>query len=192
MRDSYFKNINIKRTLLFLFIMTIYFSCTRLTPEEKMIKDAMGKPVEIGMFESVRQGDREIPFGEFRDRYPFISLVYLEDGCLPCYPRFMEWQTRMDTLDLHEDFTVLFIILGSSYERFLDNLHEFEPEYEQANYQFNIVMNPDYRFFDNNPDIDRWVIDKSLLIDAGNKVKLIGPPFATQRMAELLYTICMQ
>ena len=192
MRDSCFKDITIKRTLLFLFILTIYFSCTQLTPEEKLIKETLGKTARIGMFESIRQGDREIPFGEFRKRYPYISLVYLEDGCAPCYPRFIEWQTRMDTLDLHEDFTVLFVILGSSYERFMDNLHEAEPAYEQANERFHVVMDQDYRFLDKNPDIDRWVIDKSLLIDAGHKIKLIGPPFASRRMAELFYTICMQ
>jgi hypothetical protein len=143
--------------LFFVIILLCVSSCTQLTPEEKMIKETMGKTAKIGMFESVRQEDSEIPFGEFRDRYPFISLVYLEDGCAPCYPRFIEWQTRIDTLDLNDDFTVLFIILGSSYERFMDNLHESEPEYEQANDQFHIVMDPDYRFLDNNPDIDRWV-----------------------------------
>ncbi len=74
----------------------------------------------------------------------------------------------------------------------MDNLNEFEPEHEQANDRFHIVMDPDYRYLDNNPDIDRWVIDKSLLIDAADKIKLIGPPFASERMAELFYTICMQ
>ncbi len=192
MRDSCCKNIIIKRSFIFLFTIIISFSCTRLTSEEKMIKETMGKTARIGMFESVRQGDSKIPFGEFRDRHPFISLVYLEDGCAPCYPRFIEWQTRMDTLDLNDDFTVLFIILGSSYERFMDNLHEFEPEYKPANDRFHAVMDPDYRFLDNNPDIDRWVIDKSLLIDSGDKIKLIGPPFASKRMAELFYTICRQ
>jgi hypothetical protein len=181
-----------RRFHLFIITLILLYSCTQLTPEEKMIKETLGKTVEIGMFESVLQGDREIPFREFRNRFPFISLVYLEDGCAPCYPRFIEWQTRMDTLDVHKDFTVLFIILGSSYERFMDNLHESEPEFEPANKRFHVVMDQDYRFLDNNPDIERWVIDKSLLIDAGDKIKLIGPPFASQRMAELLYTICMQ
>ena len=146
----------------------------------------------IGMFETIRQGNMEIPFGEFRDRYPFISLVYLEDGCLPCYPKYIEWQTRMDTLDLHEDFTVLFIIQGKNYERFIENLNESEPEYEPVNDRFHIVMDPDYRFLDNNPDIERWVIDKSLLIDADDKIRLIGHPFSSPRMAELFYSICKQ
>ena len=190
MKEPYCKNITFIRTLFFLFIMSIYFSCTKLTPEEKMIKETLGKTVEIGMFESVRQGEKEIPFGKFRDRYPYISLVYLEDGCSPCYRRFIEWQTRMDTLDLHEDFTVLFIILSRSYESFMDNISMVVPDYEPVNDRFHIVVNQDYRFLDNNPDIDRWAIDKSLLINASDTIKLIGPPFASPRMADLLYTIC--
>jgi len=168
------------------------FSCTQLTSEEKTIKEMLGKTVEIGMFESIRQGDSEISFGEFRERYPFISLVYLEDGCLPCYSEFIEWQKRMDTLNLHKDFTVLFIIQGKNYERFMDNLPIYVPDYEPAIDRFHVVMDPNYRFLDNNPDIDRWAIDKSLLINASDTIKLIGPPFASPRMADLLYTICGQ
>jgi len=179
--------------IFYLFLtLILLFSCTRLNPEEKLIKEPLGKTVQIGMFESVRQKDREIPFGEFRKRYPFISLVYLENGCSPCYPKFIEWQTRMDTLDLHEDFTILFVILGSSYERFMDNLYEYEPEYEPACDQYHVVMDPDHRFLDNNPDIERWIIDKSLLIGPENKIKLIGPPFASQRMKEMFYDVVGQ
>ena len=98
----------------------------------------------------------------------------------------------MDTLDLHEDFTVLFVILGTSYERFMDNLSIYVPDYEPVNERFHMIIDADYRFLDNNPDINRWVMDKSLLIDAGDKIKLIGPPFASRRMAELFDTICME
>jgi len=177
---------------LFIISLLVLFSCTQRTrtPEERMIKQALGKTVEIDLFESVQHGSLVIPFSEFRKQYPYISLVYLEDGCAPCFPRFIEWQTRMDTLDLQDNFTVLFIIHGRSYERFMSNLLDYEPEFEAGNNRFHLVMDPDYRFLDNNHDIDRWVIDKSMLIDAGNKIKLIGPPFASDRMAELLYTIC--
>ncbi len=179
-----------KKLLLVSMILFLGISCTQLTNEEKMIKETLGKTAEIGVFESVRQGESEIPFREFRDRYSFISLVYLEDGCSPCYPRFIEWQTRIDTLDLNDDFAVLFIILGHSYESFTSNLFHYKPEYELPKGRFHMVMDPDYRFLDNNPDIARWVIDKSLLINAENEIKLIGPPFASERMAELFYTIC--
>jgi hypothetical protein len=179
-----------KSILLLAIIFLLGFSCTQLTPEEKMIKETLGKTVEIGMFESVRQGNREIPFEKFRDEFKFISLVYLEDGCLPCYPRFIEWQTRMDTLDLNDDFSVLFIIRGRSHESFISNLLQSNSEYEISGARFHMVMDQDYRLLDNNPDIDRWVIDRSLLIDPENKIKLIGPPFASARMTELFYTIC--
>jgi len=27
----------------------------------------------------------------------FISLVYLEDGCNPCYPRFVDWHGKINS-----------------------------------------------------------------------------------------------
>ncbi len=49
----------------------------------------------------------------------------------------------------------------------MGNLHEFEPEYEQANERFHVVMDQDYRFLDNNPGIDRWVTSKLAFEDLG-------------------------
>ncbi len=36
------------------------FSCTHLTPEQKLIKETLGKTVDIDIFESIWQGEREI------------------------------------------------------------------------------------------------------------------------------------
>jgi hypothetical protein len=60
------KSGSMKKMFLISKILLLAFSCTQLTDEEKMIKETLGKTVEIGMFESVRQGDREIPF-ELKD-----------------------------------------------------------------------------------------------------------------------------
>ena len=51
------------------------------------------------MFDTVRFGNKLIPFNEFRQMYNYISVVYLEDGCQPCYPKFIEWQNRIDSLN---------------------------------------------------------------------------------------------
>lgn len=187
-----FSSIINKLFLYSFFIVIPNFSCTRLSPEENKIKETIGKIINIAVFDTIQKDKMLMPFTEFRGRYKFIEIVYLEDSCQPCYPKFIEWQTRMDTLDLNDNFTVLFIIQGRSYERFLNNLQEFSSDSVLVNERFCIAMDHDYRFLDNNPDIDRWIIDKSLLIDDGNKVRLIGPPFASPRMTELLYSICNQ
>ncbi|TVR68702.1 MAG: hypothetical protein EA408_13150, partial [Marinilabiliales bacterium] len=75
-----------------------------------------------------------------------------------------------------DNFKVLYIILGRSYERFIDNLAEYESDYILPNVQPYVVMDPDYRFLDNNMVIEREILDRSILIGPDNKIKLIGPP----------------
>lgn len=175
--------------LINLLIITSLFSCNSLTTEQNLIKKSLGKTIEIGIFERVWHGESEIPLNEFRSKHPFISIVYLEDGCSPCYPRFIDWQKRIDSLDTGVDYEVLYIILGSSYERFLDNLFEYEPSYELPNIQPYIIMDPDYRFLDKNIEIDRDILNRSILIGPDNKIKLIGAPFASPQMTDLFYKI---
>ena len=179
-----------KRYFLTACVFTLIFSCTQLTPEEKIIKETLGKTIETKMFTMVQEGNRAISFEEFRDTYSFVSLVYLEDGCRPCYPRYVEWQNRMDTLQLNDDFTVLFIIRGMSYDGFLGNLLESDPEYDLSKDRFHIIMDPDQQFMDANRDIPKQIIDKSILIDRENKIRLIGHPFASPQIAGLFNRIC--
>jgi hypothetical protein len=44
--------------------------------------------------------------------YEFLSVVYLQNGCNPCYPKFIEWHNRMDIIAPPTDYTVLFVIHG--------------------------------------------------------------------------------
>lgn len=184
-----FKFFEVMRNIIIILIL-FQISCTKLSSEEKIIKKTLGKTIDIGMFPTVQQGNKVITFNEFREKYQYISLVYLEDGCNPCYPRYIEWQKRMNNLLLNDKFTVLFIIKGYSSKIFFDKILEIDPEYCLVNDQFYIVMDEDYLFLTNNPDFERWIIDKTMLIDEKNKVKLIGPPFASPSMVELFYNIC--
>lgn len=103
-------------------------------------------------------------------------------------PKYIEWQTKMDSLKIKNDYTVLFIIQGKSFERFLDFLREKNPEYKINDDCFFVAMDPDYRFLDKNVEIERWIIEKSL-IDHENKIRLVGPPFASEGMQKLFYRI---
>jgi hypothetical protein len=178
-----------KKFLIFLALLQS-FSCTQLTPEEKMLKETLGKTIHTEMFTTVQEGDKFLPFDEFRNRYSFVSVVYLEDGCRPCYPKYIEWQSRMDSLQLNDNFTVLFIIQGISYDRFMRNLLEAHPEYNPAKDRFHIIMAPDHQFISMNMEVPRQFIDRSVLIDKDNKIRLVGYPFATPQMTTLFNRIC--
>jgi hypothetical protein len=179
-----------RRILPFFILLLSFISCNSLSTEEKEIKSSLGKSVETAMFSFIHEGNRLIPYDEFRAIYRHISLVYLEDGCRPCYHRYMEWQTRMDTLELKKDYTVLFIIRGQSYDRFLANLLQNFPDYNLLNDRFHVVMDDNSMFQAKNPGIPRWILDKSLLIDGEGIIRLIGHPFSSPRMLELFNDIC--
>jgi hypothetical protein len=189
-QTNFIKTAVMRRKLLFFILLLAIISCNSLTSEEKEIKATLGKSVETGIFSFVQEGNSFIPYSEFRRRYRHISLVYLEDGCRPCFPKYIEWQTRMDTMDLNHDFTVLFVINGMSFDGFLGNLLESNPEYDFSKDRFHVIMDSEQQFLDANRDIPRQILDKSLLIDKENKIRLIGHPFASPKIEELFYRIC--
>ena len=179
-----------KYLLLIIFVITT--SCVELTPEEKIIKDTLGKTLNINMFKTVKQGDNIIPFNEFRRKYNFISVIYLEDSCTPCYPKYIDWINNMESITNKHGYTVLFIIKGHNYENFLKKIKIADPHYVPTDKEFYVAMDHDRYFLDNNRHINKWSIERSLLINAEDKVKLIGSPFNSPKMKELFNSICKE
>lgn len=174
----------------FTFLILFNTSCINLSPEEEMIRNTLGKTVNTEMITIVREGDKILSFNELREVYSFVYLVYLEDDCRPCYPKFIMWQDRMDTLQLNDDFTLLFIIKALSYEGFMSNLLKYHSEYNTVKDKYPIFIDRDQKFVDGNEYIPRLVLEKSLLIDKNNTIRLIGNPFASPRISDLFYRIC--
>ena len=150
------------------------------------LKSNLNKTINLEMFDSVRFGDKLLSYEEFWQRYNYISVVYLEDGCQPCYPKFIEWQNRMDSLNKRNDYTVLFIIQGFRYNNFIKRVNEISVFSDH----YYTIMDDDLNFLLNNNDIPRWIIDGSVLISPDNKIKMIGEPWATHEMTELFHSIC--
>ncbi len=90
-------------------IIAVITSCTRLSPTEKDLKKNLNKTLKLDMFEAVQQGDTFLSFEEFRKRYKYMSVVYLQDGCRPCYPKFIEWHGKIDSIVPPNDYTVLLL-----------------------------------------------------------------------------------
>jgi len=65
------------------------------------------------------------------------------------------------------------------------NVHEIQP----IEGRYYVIMDPKGKYLENNLHIPRWVIERSVLIDAENRVKLVGEPFATPDMGKLFYSI---
>lgn len=120
-------------------------------------------------------------------KYLFISIVYLKDGCAPCYPTFIEWHKAVNSFDI-SNYTVLFIIEGniySSYEKLIHNIEEIQ----KLETTFYTIIDPKFNFLDGNRDIPYKILERSVLIDGNSKIKMIGQPFFSEAMEDLFFSI---
>jgi len=161
-------------------------SCTRLSTKEKELQNNLNKALKLDMFETVQQGNIIMSFNEFRKKYKYISVVYLEDGCRSCYSKFIEWQDKMDSITNRNDYTVLFVIQGFSYDQFMVRVTDIQ----QIKDHYYTIMDKDYKYLHNNKNIPKWIIDSSVLIDPENKIKMVGAPWLTKEMKKLFYKVC--
>lgn len=53
----------------------------------------------------------QINISDLRKNYKFISLVYLQNDCEPCYTKFIEWHNKMDSISYSDNYTVLFNLM---------------------------------------------------------------------------------
>ena len=173
------------RCIILLLTLIIISSCTDRSVTREL-KRNLNKTVNLEMFDTVRQKNDLMSYSDFRKMYKYLSIVYLEEGCGPCYPKFIEWQNKMDSLNKRYDYTVLFIIHGFRYNEFISKVHEIDSIEDH----YYTIMDKDLKYLLNNNDIPRWIVDGSILIDQENKIKMVGMPWSTKEMTNLFYGIC--
>jgi len=159
-------------------------TCTYKTPEEKSIESVIGKEINLEMYRTILYYGDTIPFGIFRNKYEYLSLVYLQNNCMPCYEKYILWNRRMDTLSSNKH-TVLFIIIGRSVNDFLNEV-KLKEDIEM---KYFIKMDPNFNFLRGNQEIPKWIIEQSLLIDEENKIKLVGQPFLNPELSKQFMNI---
>ena len=142
----------------------------------KEISKTLNNQIAFEFFDSISYGKGSLSFSDFRKQYEFISVVFLQEGCAPCYPKFAEWHRKMESVSHPENYTTLFVINARNYKQFIDGAMG----YEQIDDRYYHVIDPENRFLRNNSNIPRWIIDRTLLIDQENRIKLIGAPYATE------------
>lgn len=179
------------------FILVVTFSllssCIFLSSKEIELRNSLGTKLKTEMLDTIYIGDSVISFKNLLQQYDFISIVYLEDGCNPCFPKFLDWQMKIEANYTPSNYTVLFIILGSNYNSFMNNMRNFAFEQfniKTMNYSFYVAMDAKHLFIQENLNIPRWIFDSSLLIDQKGRIIMVGSPWANPKMTNLFYEIC--
>jgi hypothetical protein len=175
----------LNKMILALFLKTLFLSyCSRPSQIETELREILNTPLEIELFEAVLYNDTVSPFQQFRNKYDFITVVYLQDGCNPCYPKFVEWHQKMEEMNEIKGHTILFVIQTQEYEDFISKVRQIGKE---INEKYYVVIDPDHKFFTSNNHIPDWIINSSILIDRENKIKMVGAPWLNEDMKELFY-----
>jgi hypothetical protein len=175
-----------KQLFIQIIILIIFSSCNHLSNTERDLRNNLNTILKLDMFKTVQQGNILMSFEEFRQKFKYISVVYLEDGCRPCYPKFIEWQSKMDSIMLSNEYTVLFVIQGRTYSEFITKVMDIDSIEDK----YYTIMDQDYTYLRNNSNVPKWIIESSVLIDTKNKIKMVGAPWFTKDLMELFFKIC--
>ncbi len=167
----------------FTIILFILFSCSQPTQQEKDLKKAINSKLILDNFEYVQQQGASFAFSDFRKEFDYLSLIYLRDGCQPCYPTFIEWQQKMDSISSPDNHTLLFIIQGDSYGDFMSRALN----YEYIEDRYYMILDPENKFSNDNNKIPYWILDSGILVDKENKIKMVGKPWVNDDMLKLFY-----
>ena len=170
-------------------------SCTNITHKEKELRQILGNSISLEFIEVLHTSDITMSFHDFLQQHDYISIVYLQNGCAPCYPKFMEWQEQIALMEPPPDYTVLFVIQGERYTQFIEEVNDYAREnlgIDSVENNFPVAMDPDFDFLSSNHTIPRWIIDRSVLIDSQNRIRMVGVPWATPEMTELFQRICSE
>ncbi|TCO04415.1 hypothetical protein [Natronoflexus pectinivorans] len=171
-----------------IFIIVVYLftisSCTQPSQTEKELREVLNSHLNIEMFESLLHKDSTISYKQFREAHSYLSVIYLQDGCSPCYPKFVEWHQKMEEMEDVPGHTLLFIIQTDEYDTFLHKVNELDQNIDKKYY---IIVDPDHKLFISNNQIPSWIMNSSMLIDEENKIKMVGAPWVNEDMKNLFY-----
>jgi len=181
-----------KKMLFLCSSLILVISCNQLSPEEKLIMDSLNRKVDFGKLEIVHTLDDTMALESIRIRYKYIYLVSLQIGCRSCYQEYVLWQNEMNSYSSADNFTILFNIQGDNYDDFKSELMIYESDFNLSTESFYIVMDPEQKFINANPEINPGILANSIMIDEMNKIILVGKPFASEQMKGLFENIILE
>ena len=176
-------------------IIILLVNCSRTEDDTitTMMERNINRKLHLDMIDSVEIRTNKISLNDFQAMYKFLSIVYLQDGCGPCYPKYIDWHLKMNDLPTNTDYTVLFIINANKYSVFKEDSHKIglvkDKYYYFVEDKYYHFMDPTNSFIRKNTHIPKSIIELSLLIDYKNRIKLIGAPYATEDMTKVFHII---
>lgn len=171
-----------------LFPITLAFfvlSCVSPSQTEKELQAVLNTTIQFGKLDTIQDMRSLLTLQQLLDNYEYKSIVYLQDGCEPCYPKFIKWHQKMDSLVFGENYTILFVIQGNGYSDFMSKVLDLG----YVDDRYYTILDSKYEFLNKNSSIPRWIIDSSVLIDSENKIKMVGAPWVNEDMTKLFYEI---
>ncbi len=126
---------NLYYTFPAIIFLLFFIFCTQSNQQEKDLKKTINSEAKLNQFEYVLKQGAIIPYNKFREQFDYLSLIYLRDGYQPCYPTFIEWQQKIDSITTPDNHTLLFIIQGDNYSNFM--LRVFQQEVIKDKFHIN-------------------------------------------------------
>jgi len=167
------------RFLVVFFLAAFTIACNRYPLTVKLFKDHLGKKVDLSGYDFVYNSKQVYSYAEFRAKYPFVTVNYIDEDCAICKIKVREWCDNAEKIPLHENLAHLFVFRGKNFETFL--------RYSQGKteFPFFVMSSEEFTYANNNGSIDRQIIDAGFLIDRDNRIKIIGDPFVSEKMKDL-------
>lgn len=165
-------------------------SCREDTMQH-VIRNNIGKKIVMKGLDVINYLDKTLSYTEFRKKYKYISIIYIDQDCSVCKTTVLEWNKHIKQLkEISGNIAYLFVYRGDKPSMYFKELSDaYQSAYKDNDFCFFIAQDPDFKFITYNNDIPHSVIDASIVIDEHNRITLIGQPFINQRMMELYQKI---
>ena len=111
------------------------------SPVVKLFKAHLGKEICLEGFKEVYSEKDTLSYSDFRKRYPFLHVNYIDEECGSCLVKIREWYKRSESLSMYDklayEITDEFV---SWVENKLNNRPRKRLGYLTPNEKFNSIL----------------------------------------------------
>lgn len=169
--------------LVVMVISLLIFCCCmdNASPIVKLFRNHMGKEISLEGFPIVLSESDTVAYRDFRKKYPYVYINYIDEECGSCVFKIREWYKYYNSLPMYENLAYVFVFRGKDYRKFLKNRIG---KYSEAPFYF--FSSEDFIYITNNSEIDRQIIDGGFLLDSRNHIRVIGSPLESHPLRKMI------